>query len=75
MATREIDIIKKKTSTLSKEDKLRLIEHLTKSLKSSGQTSKPLTFGKYKNSGKRMSSDEDFKIAEWHASDFDLNGN
>lgn len=74
MATREIDIIKKKTSSLSKEDKVRLIEFLTKSLKSNAQLPKPLQFGKYKNSGQQMSSDDDFKIAEWHASDLDLNG-
>lgn len=75
MATREIDIIKKRTNGLSKEEKVQLIEFLTKSLKNGGRVSKPLQFGKYQNSGKRMSEPDDFKIAEWHEADLDLNGN
>ena len=75
MATREIDIIKKRSGSLSKKERVQLIEFLTKSLKNDSQTPKPLMFGKYQSSGKRMSTAQDFKIAEWHASDLDLNGN
>jgi len=75
MATQEIDIIKKRVTGLSKEEKVQLIEYLTKSLKNGSQPSKPIEFGKYKNSGKRMSTADDFKVAEWHESDLDLNGN
>lgn len=75
MATRDIDIIKKRTTSLSKEEKVQLIGFLIKSLKNGGQLSVPLPFGKYKNSGKKISNAEDFKIAEWHESDLDLNGN
>ena len=75
MAAQEIDIIKKRMTGLSKEEKVQLIEFLAKSLKNGSQTSRPLEYGKYKNSGKRMSTVDDFKVAEWHESDLDLNGN
>jgi hypothetical protein len=75
MAEREIDIIKKRTTNFSKEDKVKLIEFLIMSLKNGGQVSQPLEFGKYKSSGKRMSTADDFKIAEWNESDLDPNGN
>jgi hypothetical protein len=75
MATQEIDIIKKRVTGLSKEEKIHLIEFLTKSLANGGQSPKALEFGKYKNSGRRMSTADDFKVAEWHESDLHLNGN
>lgn len=75
MPTREIDIIKKRTDELSKEEKRQLIEFLTNSIKNAGRDSTQLQFGKYRTSGTRMSTAEDFQIAEWHGSDFDLNGN
>ena len=75
MATQEIEIIKKRTTNLSKEEKVQLIEFLTNSLKNGGRVWKQLEFGKYKTSGRRLSTADDFKIAEWHESDLDLNGN
>lgn len=58
---------------LSPEYRLRLIQRVTASLLPfPPQRSKPLQFGKYK--GNRMSTLEDFTIAEWHPTDDELNG-
>ena len=75
VATREMDIIKKQVNSLSKQEMAELIEYLTKSIRKGGGSGAPLQFGKYKNSGKQMSTPDDFKIAEWHEADLDLNGN
>lgn len=74
MATREIDIIKKRSKDLPPKQKLELIEFLSKSLRSGAKKSKQLEFGKY-SASPRMSTAEDFQIAEWHPADLDLNGN
>lgn len=58
---------------LSPEYRLRLIQRVTETLLAPSQPiSKPLQFGKYK--GNRMSTLEDFAIAEWHPTDEELNG-
>lgn len=58
---------------LSPEYRLRLIQRVTASLLPfPPQQSKPLQFGKYK--GNRMSTLEDFTIAEWHPTDDGFNG-
>jgi hypothetical protein len=58
---------------LSPESRLRLIQRVTATLiPFPQQESQPLQFGKYK--GNRMSSLEDFAIAEWHPTDSELNG-
>lgn len=57
---------------LSPEYRLRLIQRITETLipSSVSQESKPLQFGKYK--GNRMSTPEDFIIAEWRPTDKEL---
>jgi hypothetical protein len=59
---------------LSPEYRLRLIQRITETLIPSSitQEPKPLQFGKYKDN--RMSTPEDFTIAEWRPTDRDLNG-
>lgn len=59
---------------LSPEYRLRLIQRITETLLSSSVSQKPqpLQFGKYK--GNRMSTLEDFAIAEWRPTDRELNG-
>jgi len=59
---------------LSPEYRLRLIQRITETLipSSASQESKPLQFGKYK--GNKMSTLEDFAIAEWRPTDKELNG-
>jgi len=69
MATSEIDIIKKQAKGLTQEQKIELIEFLTHDLRPTNGASKQIEFGKYANSGRRMSTEDDFKIAEWHPSE------
>ena len=59
---------------LSPEKRLRLIQRITETLIPSvtSQEAKPLEFGKYK--GNRMSTLEDFKVAEWQPTDREFNG-
>jgi hypothetical protein len=59
---------------LSPEYRLRLIQRITETLipPPASPESKPLPFGKYK--GHRMSTPEDFTIAEWRPTDRELNG-
>ena len=75
MATREIDIIKKRSKELPQKQKIELIEFLTKSLSNGAKRTKQIEFGKYSSSSKKMSTAEDFLVAEWHPFDLDLNGN
>ena len=76
MATLELDIIKQQSRKLLPKQKLELIEYLSKSLsaKENGQKVKLLQFGKYQKSGLKKSTAEDFKIAEWHPTEAELNG-
>ena len=73
MATRELDIIKQRINILSKDEKVELIGLLNKSLRKTARAPRLLQDGKYRSSGHQMSSPEDFKIAEWHPTDSDLN--
>jgi hypothetical protein len=61
---------------LSFEDRVRLINLLAESLLSM-ERPKPaprqMVRGQFK--GERMSTEEDFRIAEWHPSEDELNGN
>ncbi|MBK9216827.1 MAG: hypothetical protein IPM59_14755 [Chloracidobacterium sp.] len=75
MATNEIDIIKARSQELPQKQKVELIEFLTGLLEQKPHQPKMIEYGKYANSGRRMSTEEDFKIAEWHPSDEELNGN
>ena len=75
MATTEIDIIKKQAKSLTQEQKIELIEFLSRDLRPPNGASKQIQFGKYANSGRRMSTVDDFKIGEWRPSDEELNGN
>lgn len=74
MATSEIEIIKKRIGALSESEKIELISVLNGSLRKTARASKPLQYGKYRNSGRKLSTNEDFKVAEWHPTDPELNG-
>ncbi|MBK9163647.1 MAG: hypothetical protein IPM21_06990 [Acidobacteria bacterium] len=54
---------------------MELIKYLADSLTAEGQESVPLKFGKYSDTGLRMATESDFRIAEWHPNDRELNGN
>lgn len=59
---------------LSPDDQLRLIKEIAERLISMTRAKqhRPLVYGEFK--GDRMSTDEDFLIAEWHPSEKDLDG-
>lgn len=71
--TQVLENILTQVNQLSPEYRLQLIQRVTASLLPfPPQQSKPLQFGKYK--GNRMSTLDDFAIAEWHPKDNELNG-
>jgi hypothetical protein len=70
-----ISTIKDQVKDLPPEQKVELIKFLADMLADKPRQSKMIEFGKYADSGRRMSTEEDFKIAEWHPSDEELNGN
>lgn len=76
MTTIELNIIKQQSQKLLPKQKLELIKYLSESLatKPTGQTSAHLKFGKYSNTGRRTSSEKDYKVAEWHPTEAELNG-
>ena len=69
----ELENIITQVNQLSPEYRLRLIQRITETLISpASQKSTPLQYGKYK--GDRMSTLEDFTIAEWHPTNNGFNG-
>ena len=76
MATSQIEMIYSQIKPLNFDDKQRLLEWLAKDLKptASQVESTGLVYGKYQNTSGRMSTEEDFKIAEWNPTEAQLNG-
>lgn len=76
MAINQIDLIMTQVQQLPPSDQLQLIQRvmglLTKS--KAATPSRGLGYGKYRNAPGAMSTEEDFKLAEWHLSDRDVNG-
>lgn len=71
--TQVVENIVLQVKQLSPEYRLRLIQQITETLiPSFRHHSKPLQFGKYRSD--KMSTLEDFAIAEWHPTDEDFNG-
>ena len=73
MATNEVELILKQTDKLSIEEMKLLIQKLSAKFyekimpKEVSQTENVgVIYGKYKNSPGRMSTEEDFKLAEYH---------
>ena len=54
---------------LPREQKADLIKYLADLLTDKPQPSKMIEFGKYANSGRQMSTEDDFRLAEWHPTD------
>ena len=75
MQLTSISGIKDQVKDLPPEQKAELIKFLADLLADKPRQSKMIEFGKYANSGRRMSTEEDFNIAEWQPSDEELNGN
>ena len=71
--TQVLENILQQVNQLAPEYRLRLIQRITASLLPfTPKKTRPLQFGKYKNN--RMSSLEDFSVAEWHPKADELNG-
>ena len=72
--TPTLEQIAAQAQQLSPDDRLRLIQRVAETLIPAVQIRPPqrLEYGKYK--GERMSTEEDFLIAEWHPTDEELDG-
>ena len=72
--TPTVEQIAAQAQQLSPDDRLRLIQRVAETLIPAVQIRPPqrLQYGKYK--GGRMSTEEDFLIAEWHPTDEELDG-
>ena len=76
MTVVEIESIKQQSRNLLPDQKIELIKFLAESLapQKGGQETQQLVFGKYRNSGRPLSTEEDFKIAEWNPNEAEMNG-
>lgn len=76
MAKNELQLVLRHAQKLSPDEQLELIKMLAEKLARANVNKKPqyLVFGKYHNATGKMSSEEDFKIAEWRPTEAELNG-
>lgn len=76
MATVELEVIKQQSRKLLPNQKLELIKYLSEnlSLEKNGPMPAFLEFGKYRETGLKASTEDDFKIAEWRPTETELNG-
>jgi len=76
MATDQLQATIEQVKRLSFEEQLQLIKYLANRLAESQpkRESRYLVYGEFHNSGAgRMSTEEDFKIAEWNPTEEELN--
>ncbi len=72
--TNEVDLLLERAEKLSADETMTLVQKLMFDLRRKILPTNPVTneqqtglvYGKYKNSGGRMSTEEDFKLAEYH---------
>lgn len=77
MATSEYQLIAQQALALPAEDQLRLIQQLAEKLSRSQKLDQPryLVYGEFRDTpGREFSTEEDFKLAEWHPTEEELNG-
>ena len=76
MSTQELESILTQVEQLSTEDQLQLIKRVAEMLTKSNKAEEPhrLIYGKYRDTAGSLSTEEDFRIAEWHPAEKDLNG-
>ena len=80
MSTSQFETIIKQVEALPIEEQEALLSHLEELLAKTdaggriAKSASGLVYGKYHNFPGRMSTEEDFKIAEWHPTDKELNG-
>jgi hypothetical protein len=76
MSASEIDLIMARVQQLPPNEQLLLIKRVADALtriKPAGQST-GLIYGKYQQSPGKMSDEDDFRSAEWHPTEEDLNG-
>lgn len=76
MATAQLELIFAQIKPLPVSDKLRLLQWVAEDLQPAERTtgSAGLVYGKYRDTGRLLSTEEDFKCAEWHPTEAELNG-
>ncbi|HEV8483772.1 MAG TPA: hypothetical protein VGV87_09505 [Blastocatellia bacterium] len=89
MASEQVEIIMTQVQQLSPDDRLELLnrlrEWLDPSKEGGGRSPVPdahakevceavgLVYGKYRNTGRAQSTEDDFRSAEWHPTEEELN--
>ena len=70
----QLEVIFEQAQGLSFEERIQLIKRIADTLtpKLFKKTSQGLVYGKYHNTGKLLSTEEDFRLAEWHPTEKDL---
>jgi hypothetical protein len=78
MATSEYQLVVQHAQKLSPQEQLQLIKQLAEQLaerEAKPQQSRYLTYGEFRDTpGREFSTEEDFKLAEWHPTEEELNG-
>lgn len=74
VTTTPVEQIMTQAEHLPYDERLRLIHRLIDTLKLSRETNRPqyLVYGQFR--GPQMSTEEDFRLAEWHPTETELNG-
>ncbi|MEW6207068.1 MAG: hypothetical protein AB1631_01785 [Acidobacteriota bacterium] len=75
MSAQELETIISQVERLSPLDQLQLIRRVAEMLANASKAQQPrrLIYGEFRDAS-RMSTEEDFKIAEWHPTEKDLDG-
>jgi hypothetical protein len=78
MAASQYQLVVQQAQRLSPQEQLRLIQQLAEQLaqrEAKPQQPRYLEYGKYRDtSGREFATEEDVKLAEWHLSEEELNG-
>ena len=75
MSSSQLQSIIQQAQKLSPAERLQLIKHLAESLTTPpAREPRYLIYGEFRNSSRPMSTEEDFKLAEWHPTEEELDG-
>ena len=75
MSSGQLQAVIQQAQKLSPAERLQLIKHLAESL-TPQPVAEPryLIYGEFRNSSRPMSTEEDFKLAEWRPTEEELDG-
>lgn len=80
MSTHQLESIMNQVQQLSSAERLQLIKRIADSLaveavaEKTSDAQEGLVYGKYRGTAGRMSTEEDFRLAEWRPTERELNG-